>query len=399
MVFQMKVLHVIASVSEVRGGPSIAMRCLARGLVRQGIEVDIATTDDNGAHRMEVPLGKPVRCDGATYWFFPVSAALYTLSFRLSSWLARNAPKYDVVHVHGLFGYPQNAASFLSAANGIPYVLRPVGTLGCWGMRNRRPHLKRLSLFCIEGPLLRRAAAVQYTTEQEKEEASHLGFNRRAIVIPDPVDDIAEIDSASADAFLKFFHIAPARPIIVFVGRLHPVKGLESLIDAFSLARAFCPDAVLVLAGDGEDDYVASLRQRASVLGLTGNIVWTGLLCHNLVPTALAAATICVLPSHSENFGIAAVEAMQAAKPVVVTTGVALHREITRAGAGVVVPPGATSLAQALVTLMTNPKMRASLGNRARQFASTTFSTAAVTRQLITLYERMLRYPRESAEA
>src|SRR5579871_4552767 len=182
-----KVLHVIPSVGPVRGGPSVMVRTLARGLAQSGVETDIATTDDNGPGRLDVPCGRPVVEHGVTYWHFRRQSRFYTFSWPLTTWLARNVGKYEVVHIHAVFSYAASPAAYWARRCGVPYFVRPLGILNRWGMEQRRPGLKKLSFRFIERPMLRDAAFVHFTSEQERCEATELGIDMRSVIIPNPL--------------------------------------------------------------------------------------------------------------------------------------------------------------------------------------------------------------------
>src|SRR5437762_4297526 len=145
-----KVLHVIPSVGPLRGGPSAMVRNLAHSLVQHGIETHVATTDDNGPESLRVPYGVPVIQEGVTYWFFPRQARFYTVSWPLASWLSRRVREFDVVHIHALFSFAALPASYCAKRDGVPYIVRPLGTLNAWGMKHRRPFLKGLSFRFLE---------------------------------------------------------------------------------------------------------------------------------------------------------------------------------------------------------------------------------------------------------
>src|SRR5438874_336100 len=113
------------------------VRTLARGLSREGIETHVATTDDNGPGRLNVRCCEPVLQDGVTYWYFPRQTRFYTFSWPLSTWLANHVSEFDVVHIHALFSYATIPAAFWASRQGIPYIVRPLGTLSEWGMKNR----------------------------------------------------------------------------------------------------------------------------------------------------------------------------------------------------------------------------------------------------------------------
>jgi glycosyltransferase involved in cell wall biosynthesis len=148
-----------------------------------------------------------------------------------------------------------------------------------------------------------------------------------------------------------------------------------------------------VLAGDGDPQFVAGLKQEAARLGIAGDIFWAGFLRGAEKLAALAAADLFVLPSYSENFGVAAVEALACGLPVVVSAQVGINGEIDAAGAGVVAPCRVDALADALVLLVTNPALRRAMGRRARHLAAECFSLSAMTAGLLRMYAEAAGLP------
>ena len=128
-----KVLHVIPSVGPLRGGPSAMVRQLAASLVRSGIDTHVATTDDNGPGTLPARYGEPVVQDGVTYWYFPRQLRFYTSSWPLALWLAHHVADFDLVHIHALFSFAALPASYWAARRGVPYIVRPLGTLESLG--------------------------------------------------------------------------------------------------------------------------------------------------------------------------------------------------------------------------------------------------------------------------
>src|ERR1700719_607660 len=161
----MRVLHVIPSIGPARGGPSVVMRTMARSQAACGLEVHVATTDDNGRGRLTAESSFVE--ERVTYWIFRRQTRFYTFSLPLTMWLWQHARDYDVIHIHALFSYPSIAAAFLAKLAHVPYLVRPLGVLNSWGMHHRRPWLKGLSFRLIESRVLRNAAGVQYTSAQE----------------------------------------------------------------------------------------------------------------------------------------------------------------------------------------------------------------------------------------
>ncbi|MGA2590646.1 MAG: glycosyltransferase [Bryobacteraceae bacterium] len=371
-----KILHVIPSVGPQRGGPSVLMRTLARALSQAGMEVHVATTDDNGPDRLRVPHGVPQQEDGATFWYFARQTRFYTFSWPLTRWLARHVREFDLVHIHALFSYAALPAALAAHRAGVPYIVRPLGTLNRWGIENRRPWLKKLSFRVLESRILASAAGIHYTSEQELVEAGELGVSANPLIIPNAVELPArEARPRRHD-----------RKVILFLSRFDRKKGLDLLFEAFSRVRNECPDAVLVLAGTGDPEWVASLKINAERLGIASDVIWAGFLTGEDKWAALSGADVFVLPSYSENFGIALVEALACGCPVVLSDQVGIHREISRAEAGLVTPCRVEELSRALLNVLNDAALRRRMSENGVRLARQQFSLEAVSRQLAAAY-------------
>jgi glycosyltransferase involved in cell wall biosynthesis len=386
----MQVLHVIPSLGPLRGGPSFALPVMARGLSACGVEVHIATTDDNGPSRLSVPLGRPVVEGNTSTWYFRRQVRPYTVSWPLTRWLTKHTREYDLLHIHALFSYSSSVAAWYAQKFGIPYIVRPLGTLNRWGMTQRRPALKRLSFTLMERRILAGAAAIHYTSEQEREEARALGLHTRAEVIPLGIELAPYEDLPSPDRFLQTHPSLAGRTIVLFMSRLDPKKGLDLLLPAFAQVVRAQPESVLVIAGDGPSDFLAGLRADVTALGLGHSVVFVGFLRGEDKLSALAACSVYVLPSYSENFGLAPVEAMAAGLPVVLSDGVGIARETQAAEAGLMVTCDVDAVASALQRLVADPDLRRILGQNARRLARERFSSEVAARRLVTLYDELL---------
>ncbi|MBV8068484.1 MAG: glycosyltransferase [Acidobacteriaceae bacterium] len=383
----MRVLHVIPSVGPLRGGPSSVIRSLACGLSEQGIEVHICTTDDNGPERSDVPLGRPRIENGATVFYFPRQFRLYTVSLPLARWLMRNVHHYDLVHIHAVFSFASTIAAFCARARRVPYLIRPLGVLNAWGLRNRRAALKQLSLRLVEKLMFASAACVHFTSEQERQEALKAGVSAPSVVIPNPFSPLPTALSKG-----EFRNAHPAinnRRIILFLSRLDRKKGLELLLEAFACLRR--GEACLVIAGDGEHAYKQHLRATAERLGLADEICWTGFLNGSAKAAALADADVFVLPSYSENFGNAVVEALIAGVPVIISDQVAIHAELSSCEAALVVPCEAAAISSALGHLLSSPELAGRLRDRGPAAARELFSLESVAGKLLESYRKILR--------
>jgi len=355
------------------------MRTIARALSQTGLEVHVATTDDNGPGRLRVPLGTPQIEDGATFWYFPRQTRFYTFSWPLTRWLAQHLREFDLVHIHALFSYAALPAALLAHRSGVPYIVRPLGTLNRWGLRNRRRWLKRLSFRLIESRILSHAAGIHYTSEQEYVEAGELGITASPLMIPNAVDLPMRGAGPRRDP--------NSRQKILFLSRFDRKKGLDLLLEAFAQLRRKGLDAVLILAGSGDPGLVAQLKKQARRLGIAADVVWAGFLTGPDKWAALANADVFVLPSYSENFGVALVEALASGCPVVLSDQVGIQREIASADAGLVTPCRAEDLAQALLNVLTDPVLRRRMSENGVRLARQEFSLEAVSRKLAETYK------------
>jgi len=384
----MKVLHVIPSLSRVHGGPTQALAHMERALAAQGVEVETATTDDDGPGRRNgKACATPLVENGAQHWYFAKRLDFYKVSPGFARWIDREAPRYDLLHIHALFSFTSTVAARAARWHGVPYVVRPLGTLNAWGMSQRRPGLKSLSMRWIEGPILRAAAAVHFTSEEEATQARQLGVRMKEAIIPLGVETGALAHEATPPA------LGTETRCALFLSRLDAKKNLEGLLDAMGLLAIEMPQLRLLVAGDGQPDYVASLKARAARLGLAGRIRWLGHVEGAGKAAAFAAADVFVLPSFSENFGIAAAEALAAGLPCLLGQGVAVAKEVVDAQAGLAVAPDAASVAQGLRRIMASEQALAAMSANASRLAIDRFSTEAMGARLKRLYTDILNAP------
>jgi glycosyltransferase involved in cell wall biosynthesis len=402
------------------------MPLIERALAGAGVNVTVATTDDNGPGKhMAVPLGQELNGGGSSRLYFRKQTEFYKVSLPLWRWLRGNFQKFDLIHIHALFSFTSIAAARCARSRGIPYIIRPLGVLNRYGMTKRRPALKSISFRFLEKPLLRHAAAVHFTSQQEKIEAELLFQSRPSrrgegrgedgtisasrdfsasafsstdpdsLVIPLGLDINSFQKLPNAEEFFKLWPNAAGRNIILFLSRLDPKKGLDLLIDAFAELKARCATACLVIAGDGAAPFVHTVKQRAEKLGVTKDILWTGFLEGDRKLAAFAAAKIFVLPSYSENFGIAAVEALAAGVPTVLTNGVGIAPAVRENDAGLVVGPNAAEIAAAAERLLSDPALAEKFSANGRELARNHFSLEAMGAALKACYERIVNQSRK----
>lgn len=376
----MNVLHIIPSVGPARGGPSRAVMDMCAGLAHAGTDVTLVTTDDNGHHRFDTPLGQPLGHDGYEILHFGRQTRPYTISIPLLRWLDENVDVFDLVHVHAVFSHVSDWAPGTIRSHGKPYGVTPHGILCEWGMHQRRPAAKRIFYHFLVGPNLKQATFVHFTSDQDQCEAAAWGALPQSVIIPlglplTPIEAPRRATTRERTVSL------------LFLSRIDPIKGLESLFQAIAYILEQGPRLRLVIAGNGEPSYVRALQDLATQLGVSELTDWAGFVSGQNKHRLLEQADLFVLPSHSESFGVAVVEAMAAGLPVVITDRVGIHDAVEQAGAGLVIPcDNANALAAALLRLANEPELRRQMGTNAQRLAQNRFSLSVTTRSLITLY-------------
>lgn len=379
----MRVLHVIPSLAPCHGGPSTVLPLMEKALAGAGVEVETATTDDAGPGKRYRDAEELPRSEaGVPRHFFPKQTEFYKVSLPLRRWLRREVGSYDLVHIHALFSHASVAAAAAARRAGVPYIIRPLGVLNRYGMERRRALLKRVSFRWIESPLIRDAAALHFTSEAEREEAESLKTPFHAAVIPLGVGEPrVRAEAGPSDS---------PNPSVLYLSRLDPKKNVESLLRAWRTVSLRHPDWKLIIAGSGDPDHVTRLRALADELALGSSLEWRGQVAGTEKESLLDSAAIFVLPSFSENFGIAAAEALLAGKACLFTPGVAVGNRAAKAGGALLSQPDPQSLARHLLQLIEGEDLRKTLAEAALKFGREELSLATMGHRLIHLYESLL---------
>lgn len=383
----LRVLHVISSVSRLRGGPSVTVHNMLKALGRRGVTVEAAATDDDGGvERLDVPLDRFVDFEGQRVRFFPRETRKYAFSAPMRRWLRSNIRGYDIIHTHELFTYAPLAAARQAGAARVPYVMTPHGALDTWGMRNKSRLVKATSIRLVEGPLLAAAAAVNFMTALEQARAAKHGLSFRPLVLPVGIIDADEPRGAAMEPIEPL--AGDRRRMLLFLARIHPIKCADVLLRAF--AGLEDRECILVIAGGGDRSRVDALRSLAGELGIDERVKWVGFTGGAGKRWLLSRATLFALPSASENYGIAAVEAMHAGLPVIVTAGCGLADFVNRHGAGIVTDGSVAALRLALAALLADHELARGMGEAGRRAARQELSLDTFGERLESAYRQFL---------
>jgi glycosyltransferase involved in cell wall biosynthesis len=376
-----RVLHVAPYATPPYGGPGVAIRSMAQVLSCRGAEVTVATTNAAGYQDLSLKDGEICVEDGVKFRYF--NRQFPRGWFRapgMARWLQDHAGDYDLLHLHVPFTAPFRAGASAARAAGCPYVATPHGVLDPWSL-SQKAWKKKPYLRILERGILAGAATLHVTAalEQRFVNAMCLG----------PVVQCLPLAVPLPPTTLRAPRLA-GRARVLCIARLHPVKALPVLFAALARLRSEGQDVFLDLAGQGDADYVAKLRQQAQSLGLDECIAWHGHVDAVQKERLYAAADCFALLSHHENFGLAAAEAMAVGVPVVVSDQVGLSPDVLAFQAGCVVPAGDDMAAAKALRRLMEPTESAHAGARARQLVQQCYDEAAFAEGLIEMYKAAL---------
>jgi len=384
----MRVLHVIPAVAPRYGGPSHAIVQMCAALRDRGTECLVVTTDADGRSRLPVQLERPVTYRGMPTLFFRRQwSESFKYSRPLARWLDTGVTRFDVVHIHAVFSHACLEAGRACRQRAVPYVVRPLGTLDPWSL-GQKPVRKRILWHWRAREVLRRAAAIQYTTAEERRRVERSLGLERGVVIPLGVDDELLIGRVEPGRFRGRYPELAGRPYALVLGRLHPKKGLELLLEAFlEITRSHeLAHWRLVMAGDGDTAYVARLRRLIERRDGANRVLCVGWLDGVEKAAALGEAALLVLSSRQENLGLAALEALACGVPVLVSAAVNLAPEIQSAGAGWVTGLQHGALTTTLIAALQSEQERARRGAAGRELVTHRFRWSSIAAELDALY-------------
>jgi len=379
-------MHVVASINPLVGGPAQTVPGLARALGEAGVQTVLATLD--------YPASGP-QPDPEAYALESQSAGMLTRALR--GWnpgfqrrLGRIAADgVSVVHGHGLWMFPNLYARQVAVAHAIPLVISPRGMLEGWAL-NRSALRKAFAWRLFERENLRRAALFHATSEREADSIRAAGFRQPIACIPNGVP-LPGLGGVPGRALLEGrYPDLRGKRWMLFMSRLHPVKGLPQLLQAWKSLEPSHPGWQLLIAGSALDGYGAEMRRLSIEAGLERRTTFSGMLSGADKACALGNSELFVLPTHSENFGVAVAEALSYGIPAV-TTRAAPWPALDTNRCGWWIEAGAEPLRLALAAALeiSAEDLRA-MGARGRQLVASRYAWARVAEDMKAAYQYLL---------
>jgi len=387
----MRIVHVTPyfAPAYVYGGPPRSILGLCQALRRAGADVGVVTTTANGDGELPPAVAARSVCDDVPVTYVPRSfPKRYFRAADLAETLDRHAAGCDLVHVHGCWNAFGWAAARWCRRTGRPYVISPRGMLQPWSFRSGRVR-KWAGYRVMERPALSRARFIHATSQHESDAIDRLGLGVDVVTVPNGLEEFGPALAGERDAFRAKFGFRPDDFVILFLGRLHQKKGIDTLLRAMQHVAASRPEVGLLIAGTGEPAYVASLAALAQDLVDAGRARFVGHLVGDDRRVAFGSVDAFALTSHSENFGLSVAEAIGAGLPVVVSRECPWPQiEAWRAGFWVDNTPD--DVAAALAALALDRPAAREMGERGRVAIRTLLSWDHLSHDMLHAYSRAL---------
>ncbi len=385
----MRILHIIPTYLPAMryGGITRSVHSLCSSLVKRGHKVHVYTTNVDGSKNSNVPLGKAVDLQGVTVHYFNCSLFRnFYHSPSMKEELLKTVREFDLLHIHSIYRWPTWAAARIAEHAKIPYVLSPRGMLVKELVRRKSKWVKLIWLQFIEKRTIENAAGIHVTSELEAQEIGRFGFRLPKVSIVPNGCEIEVQNSEPNGMQPEIEEVIKRKPELLFLGRINWKKGLDRLI----LSLTHVPNVYLVIAGNDEDDYQPVLEKLAKRHGVLDRIRFVGPVYGPAKIKLMESATLFVLPSYSENFGNAVLEAMSAGCPVVVTPEVGLAATIKASGAGVVVEGDPIKLGQSIKELLSNKQRLQQMGEAGKKIVHQRFAYSLIAKEMEEVYMALI---------
>lgn len=365
-----KTIHVVPGISNESSGPSYSVVSLCRSLGECGVSTTLATLDgSNGSSKPSFVKS------------FPISGypARLGRSSKMRGWLnsAAQDGHVDIMHNHSLWMMPNVYSCRAVKGTNVPLLVSPRGTLSEWAMSNGSI-VKRAFWPLLQRPALEQVICFHATSMSEYEDIRRMGFKQPVTIIPNGIDipDVRKPPRGNMRTLL-------------FLGRIHPIKGLDNLLPAWKEVQQRFPDWQLRIVGPDNEGYLKEMKQLAATLKLQ-RIEFSGPLTGKYKTAAYLDADLFVLPTYSENFGMTVAESLAAGTPAIVTHG-APWSGLNEENAGWWIDIGIDPLVVCLEQALSQPRTRLdAMGLKGRQWMKSDFCWDNIAVKMKATYDWIL---------
>lgn len=369
---KLKIAHVISRLSPESGGTTVAVLEIARWQSLLGHDCTILTGSYRGPRLPADLPGALLEVGGSIIEFKTLGPEKIQYMPRFDQYLNREGRDFDLYVLHGPYQYPYYAVSRLCQRTGIPYVFMPHGSLDP-AVRAKHGLRNRFVDFFYNDRLIRNASAWHFTSEGERG-ACERPIWARSFVEPLGIDLDRIPERATIGKFRAKYGIPRDAKLLLFLSRITKKKGIDILIKAFQCLRGVEKNVFLAICGPIDPDMRPLIREAQQDPNIADKLVITGLILGEEKDDAFFDCDCFVLPTYSENFGIAVFEALAYGAPVVTTTGMNFHTELLQSGRTLIVEPNLKSLHDGLQTVVSGHWQPSATPRDARAWLRENFS-------------------------
>jgi glycosyltransferase involved in cell wall biosynthesis len=376
----MKILQVISYYNPKFGGDVNVCFHLSKELVKRHHEVTILTTDFG----FDSEYADELRAYDVTIIPIPCIAnfGLFLFSPAIKSWLENNLKTFEIIHLHNYRSYQNAMVRAYAVKSGIPYILQAHGSVLPFF---EKQNLKKIYDFVWGNNILRDASTVIALTQTEEEQYLKMGVPKNKIeIIPNGLDFTRFLHLPVKGEFRSKYNIPANAKMILFLGRIHRIKGIDLLLEAYIKLLKVLPECQLVIVGP-DDNYLSTLENQIIKSGITKKPLITGPLFGDEKFSAFVDADVYVLPSHYETFSMGLLEAMYCGTPVIITNNITDFDWIDQ-HTGFICNRDSEDLKKCLYTILSDKKLRQSFGENGKIIVSERFNFQNVVQSVIDLY-------------
>ena len=369
------------------GGPSRVIADVTKVLSDKGVECSIFASS---GHRVGIDSIETNHSNVNLFQTDVLSRVWTGHSINLYSAIRQAVDDCDIVHIHELWHYPHYAAYRAAIQSKKPYCVTLHGHLSPWALKNKS-FRKTLYMKMVQRRILQKAVALHAMTTEEIQHIRAQGFRGNVTLIPNGVFPEAFENTGTTSDFIRLYPDVADSNIILFLGRIHPVKGLDLLVKSFGDVIKHSPNTYLIIAGPDEDGYLSYLQDILDKNGGGKRCIFTGMLNEQDKLALLNIANVFVLPSYSEGMSISILEAMASKIPVVITEQCHFP-DVNRSGSGLVISPKVSDLTESLLYILNNPQIAKSMGTRGYKLVLDKYTWDEIGNKYINLYRGILGY-------
>ena len=381
----LRVCQVVANINRDVGGPAVTVPRLSEALTKEDVACVLFTLNYK-------QLGP--QTEGMGYELISITGNYFTRQMRgwsptLNRRMRKESRKANIIHNHGLWMFPNLYARQAASRSRIPLVISPRGMLEGWSLgRSRIKKFMTWGLF--ERANLRTAALFHATSEMEALSLRKLGLQQPIAIIPNGVEIPDRETNPDRQSLERKHPELAGKRWLLFLSRIHPKKGVSELLRVWRDTQGDFPQWQLIVAGPDLEGYESGMRREALNSKIANRVTFAGMLSGSERKAAFANADVFVLPTHSENFGIAIAEALAFGLPVITTKG-APWEELTAHECGWWIDLGHAELRRCLKGVLPLSKMELSaMGERGRALMARKYSWRQVAALMKQSYEWLL---------